>query len=794
MAGKTNNWEKLSKNDKKKTVIKCVFLYLFILAGVIFFVGYFYKMSFGRLQNVDMSALEYGLSFFIIDVILSALIFILIIAVMAKNSLFNTVKDVDYRNIKFMEDTTAGDARWMNRQEMEENYTIGDIDDLDVPIYGQISNDGSEVIGYKKRATGASMNQNVLVMAAMGMGKSYGPVRTNLLQAVKRGESFVVTDPSGELYSSLAGYCMDMGLAVHIIDLDKPEYSEFWNVLEETINPETERLDGGRLNDFAAIYMQNSGGSEHQDFWYTSALNLIKTVIGYTAWLHENEILNNFMLLYKIVAGVSGDDAVTNRMKTTVCSFPWVKDQIRRVARINGYDMDELEKLLYEIQYVLPENQYNMSVVFDKLLRFTEVEAQIKSDIDSGLIPEMHPAKIAYMMYQTNDTETVRKSALQGAQLRFALFSDENAKEFLSHDGIHISDITKEQTAFFVILSDKTQTLKPIASLFFTFLFKDTQDAWDVAAQAANAQGVPNPRRQLTVMLDEFYSIGIIGGSPDAFGTTMSNSRKREIHIWIVVQGYSQLAALYGPEIGNIIQGGCSTLLYLGGNDPDTVDFISSFVAGDASVQMESHQENSGLLSNGVASNTANVSVATRKLLTTSEARRWHNHVLIASQGQYIVRANSFPWVQHPAYEECEFHPVSIYEEIPPISKRLDDMAMNTEVLTDDAKTYVRNKANALCGYARASYYSSMESTADIDDDIETSQPETKETAKPQNDAGSDSIGRPSMSNKKKGKQGGNKQGGNKSSQSKYTNMNNKGTTYKYNGGINGNKQNKDSF
>ena len=730
----------MSAAEKKEVALKLILLFVGVFAASLYLFGFFFKNTVGKFTDADRPAIMYGLDFFFPILLFSIIAFILLVVIMYKNRLFNVIKDVDYRNLKFMEDTTAGDARWMNREELEETYTIGNIEDMDVPVYGQITDHGEETIGYKKKTKGASMNQNVLVMAAMGMGKSFGPVRTNILQAVKRGESFVVTDPSGELYSSLAGYCMDQGLKVHVIDLDKPEYSEFWNVLEETINPLTERLESQRLNDFAEIYMKNTGGSEKQDFWYGSALNLIKTIVGYTAWLREDEILQNFIRLYRSVAQVAGDDAVINRMKNSVCSFPWVKDHIRKAAKANGLDMERVEKLMYDIQYVLPTNKYNMTAVFDKLLHFTDIEPNLEKDIESGRVPEMHPAKIAYLMYKTNDTENVRKSALQGAQLRFAIFSDENAKEFLSHDGIHVGDITKEQTAVFVILSDKTQTLKPIASLFFTFLFKDAQDAWDVAAQEATAKGIPNSRKQLTVMLDEFYSIGVIGGSPDAFGTIMSNSRKREIHIWIIVQGYSQLAALYGPEVGNIIQGGCSTLLYLGGNDPDTTDFISSFIGGKASVQSESHQENSGLLSNNVASNTATVSVTQRDMITTGEARRWKNKVLIASQGQYVFRANPFPWIQHPAYLECADHPVSLYEQIKPIPHRLDELAAN-EVIIDDPETYILKQIKDICGMSANGSYSypdidEAEEVEDLDDDIDTSPAPKPNNSKPASNGG----------------------------------------------------------
>lgn len=678
---------KSAENKKKVLYIAAVVaIFLIVLFVCLYILGSLNAFIAGlRKDDAEIhSALWYGFhDYFFLALLLTIVVMGLILVLFLKTGFTNSPRYYDKeRGIWVMRDDTMGGQRYLTHDEMEYEFEIGNIRDVNAPIFGQISNNGEQVIGWKKRVDGPSGNQNVLCIAPMGTGKTFGPVRVNLLQAVRRGESFVCTDPKGELYNSLSEYCRKAGMNVHVLNLAEPRYSEFWNVLEETIDPETERLDSTRLNDFANIYMKNSGDSDHEDFWYGCALNLVKAVLGYAAYNHETEIINNYILLYQTITG-KVDDINIRKMRNTMISFPSCREIIRSAANDAGLDMNEIEDKIHKIDTIF-KNEYSLSVVFETMLDFDKISDEMEN------IPNWHPAKTAYRMFKTNDSDSVRKSAIQGAQLRFQIFGDEKLKEVLSHDGLHCSDITDKHSAYFIILSDKTETTKPIASLFFSFLFKDVMDAWDKAQSMADARGEKNPRRPLTVMLDEFYSVGIIGGNPRAFGTTMSTSRSREIHIWVILQSYSQLAALYGPDTGNMIQSGCSTILYLGGNDPATTEFIRSFVAGTATILTESHSEATGLLG---GTNGSNLSVTGRDFITGEEAKRWRDDVLIAKQATYLAKGKSFPWIQHPAYKLCTN--TSVYDQVLPVETRVIEINKEKAQISDP-ETYIRGEIKQL--------------------------------------------------------------------------------------------------
>lgn len=561
----------------------------------------------------------------------------------------NTVEYTE-NGIRYGKDKVGGTARWMSENEVEKNFYVGDIKSSTSTIYGKMDKNSNKRIATYKRPDGPEGNRNTLVVASMGSGKTYTYVINELIQTILRGDSFVCTDPKGELFTTLAQWCKEKGVDVHLLNLDPKHVksSEFWNCLQETIDPDTERLDPSRLNDFVNIYMQNSGEGK-EDFWYNSALNLVKAVIGYISYNHEMDIINGYAELYEAITESSTDNPFTEKIKNSMVSFKEIRLTIESEALKRGYSVDEIEKIFNKIEKIKPKYKYNIGEVVDALLDFETIEPSLQD------IPDWHPAAFSYKMYKTNDTETVRKSALQGAQLRFSLFSDPNIKDVLSYDGINITDINMKQSAYFVIISDKVDTLKPIQSLFFSFFFKDILDNFDAQKQKAEQLGNSNPCLGVTAMLEEFFSIGVISGSPRAFGKIMATCRSRKLYVSIIIQYISQLEELYGPFIKDAIQGGCATLYYLGGNDLPTMKFISDF-AGQTTVITESHQEGSSILSK--TGTNVNVSAKSRPLFTEEDARLLRQRVLVIKQGCQPVKFYPFGWDDHwVCYKGKDVHP-----------------------------------------------------------------------------------------------------------------------------------------
>lgn len=646
---------------------------------------------------------------------------VMIIVLLFRVNRQNQVVSIDHRGIRFLKDATFGSSRIMEKEEAQEIFEVGDIKNINTTIYGQFSDNGEEVCGYKAKTQGASGNQNNLIIGPPGSGKSYTFVRTEILQSIERGESFIVTDPSGELFTSTSKHAKEMKYDVKVLNLSRPDYSDCWNCLNEIVDPETERLNQTRLDEFVSIYMKNSSdneGKSEEKFWYDCATNLLKAVIGYASYRRENEIVTQLKDLYKKVSAVNSNETTNlNIMRMDKRPFPETRKLILDTAKQNGFNTKEVKAIIDKIFETAPE--CNIGTVYDILMDFDKNEEYINT------VPDWHPAATAFKIFKTNaSSDAVRGSALQGAQMRMGIFANEDIRAITSHDGIDLANCNKKKSAYYVIISDKTTNTKPISSLCFSFLFKDAQDEWDKAQTIADEKGEPNPRLPINVILDEFFSIGVIGGSPRSFTTTMSNARKRQIHISIIVQAYpSQVKELYGENNTKTILADCGMLLVLGCNDDETANFVSRYIGSAATVLSEKHKETGGIFNQSGTGIEAGAT--SRALYTVDEVRTLKNKVICVKQGENPIELNPFPWKQHPAYINGLVQPVSIYSAIKPINETLE-RKLDSFYEQTDFKTEIHNDISNLI----SSKYAKKGENPKEDVKEKTEKPKTKDKPK----------------------------------------------------------------
>lgn len=646
-----------------------------------------------------------------------------------------SVKDGVY----FAKDKNSGASAWMTKEQINDVFFVGNVRDTTNTIYGRLNDYGSNQVVARKKKEPKKVktkdgiieigepegNRNVLVVATMGSGKTYTYVENEIIQTVLRGDSFVITDPKGEVFNNLAKFCLDHGVEVHTLNLVDPQYSEFWNCLRETINPETERIDATRLDQFVLIYMENSSQTEKRDFWFNCSLNLLKTAIGYIAWCRETDIIKGFLRLYCKIANVSSDEFTETAISKNH-SMKYFKDKIRMVAIQNGYNIDEINSIIEDIEKYSSKYKFTIGEVQEFILDFKKELSNQNSDIINTLkdIPLWHPARVAFITFTTNDTEAVQNSAIQNTDLAFSIFTNQAIKDTLSNDGMWLSNINEKQSGYFIIMSDKPggEVYKPVLSLFFSFFFKDTMDNYDRWNQICAETGEQNPCRGVTAMLEEFYSIGKI----NSFDRVMTTVRSRHIYVSIIIQQITLIEALYGKYIVNTIIGGCDTTYFLGANDKATMNYISEF-CGVATILKESHVENQSIISN--MDKNVNISSGSRSIVTTEESRMWKNRVLLLIHGEQPVDLKMFPWTDHwvirkDKYEKGFIHVIgqnvapdsampykkfiepldlrvekielenskhNLVEEAINISKRINNLYLKNEILEDTVEINVEN-------------------------------------------------------------------------------------------------------
>ena len=90
--------------------------------------------------------------------------------------------------------------------------------------------EGALIVGenqyYSRDSFKTKLNNNVLVVGTSGTGKTRSIVIPNILQATG---SYVISDPKGYLYKSLAPYLKEKGYNVLKMDFIHPEKSYRYN-------------------------------------------------------------------------------------------------------------------------------------------------------------------------------------------------------------------------------------------------------------------------------------------------------------------------------------------------------------------------------------------------------------------------------------------------------------------------------------------------------------------------------------------------------------------------------------
>ena len=107
-------------------------------------------------------------------------------------------KDFDDRNFVRSKAGTYGTAGWMTPKEMKAVLEVTTPAKAQGIILGK--KDGELIC----LPTDTMLNKHLCVFGASGTMKSRAIIRPYLFQSLKRGDSVVVTDPKGELYSDAA--------------------------------------------------------------------------------------------------------------------------------------------------------------------------------------------------------------------------------------------------------------------------------------------------------------------------------------------------------------------------------------------------------------------------------------------------------------------------------------------------------------------------------------------------------------------------------------------------------------
>ena len=295
--------------------------------------------------------------------------------------------------------------------------------------------------------------------------------------------------------------------------------------------------------------------------------------------------------------------------------------------------------MLYLLHEAPPEEQ-----TFEMLMFLIENAATVEDEDESGYqspvdilfqgLEDEKPEHIAVRQYKIfkQASGKTAKSILISAAVRLAAFNLPEIAKMTSYDNLDIGTLGERKRAIFCVIPDNDNSFNYLVGMLYTQAFQ----ALYFNADNNHGGELPVP---VHIVMDEFANVAL----PDNFERILATMRSRRISVSIIIQNMAQLKALFKDSWENIT-GNCDTLLYLGGNEQSTHEYISKML-GKETIDTRTR----GITKGQHGSSNTNYQNAGRELLTLDEVRLLDNsNALIFIRGERPLIDKKFDILSHP--------------------------------------------------------------------------------------------------------------------------------------------------
>lgn len=326
-----------------------------------------------------------------------------------------------------------------------------------------------------------------------------------------------------------------------------------------------------------------------EDFWNKAKTLLIRALIGYLYF--DGKVLGNYEP-----------------------NIAQVADLLRGLQRENDETPSPVELMFEQLEKDLPDNYANRQ----------------------------------WDLFNSNFDGKTRTSVLAIVSAEFAAFDHEAVRKLTARDTMEMEKWQTERTVVFIAIPETDKSFNFIASVMFTMMFRQLPKVADEILQGNHPTFSPEDLLHIRLMLDEFANFGRF----PHFTETLSSVRSREISIDIIIQAISQLKTLYKDQWETIFNN-CATLIYLGTNDKDTMNYFS-MRAGKQTINVKNQSQTRGRQ----GSSSQSIQTIQRDLLTPDEvARIGVDETLVFISKQNVFRDKKTNVLQHPRAKELANSP-----------------------------------------------------------------------------------------------------------------------------------------
>lgn len=298
-----------------------------------------------------------------------------------------------------------------------------------------------------------------------------------------------------------------------------------------------------------------------------------------------------------------------------------------------------ISAIILYLLYEAPAEEQNLSTVMYMILngQVSEDEsypaplAMLFNDLEDRE-PD-HPAVLQYKSFLLGSTKTLQ-SVLVTAASNLHMFNSEQFAYMTGRDETFLAELGLQKRVIFCVIPDNDETYNFLITMLYTQIFDQLFRLADSNPEYKGALPV-----HVRLMMDEFANVAL----PKDFKKILSVCRSRNISCDIILQSIAQLKSLFKDDWEGIV-GNCDSLLYLGGNEYGTFEYLSK-ILGKETERTVSHSIGRG--SHGSSSESQQK--AARDLATPDEIRRMSNDdalLLLRSEDPVVDR--KYDLLKHP--------------------------------------------------------------------------------------------------------------------------------------------------
>lgn len=524
-------------------------------------------------------------------------------------------------------------------------------------------------------------NTNALIVGTAGSGKSRYYVGPNILQC---NTNYIITDPSGDLFSQYAKFLENNGYDVKKLDLNDMYDSERYNPLKYL---EDEKDVFTLVNMLIENLTAASGGSgKEEPIWKDSKSALLRAVIFYL-WEYESDPKRkNFTNVLRLINSAKIDESKTSNDDSDNYMNPF--DEI--FERIRKFDPTSQAVTQYDIFQSAGTGKTRDSILItttSQLSLFGSSNiAHLTSSDEMDLDSFADKKSALFICIPTEDNTFNFLASLLYSQLFLKLYNyaEKRSKyswhvyiDYVEHDVHHNENIkvfqAKDEKDSERAKAEAEALLEKIKNGHLKTVYDKNKDLWyiktnDEEEQIIAWRGGTNGEEKINELLkhikkyaavrpgddmrlpehchfilDEFANTGKI----PTFCEKLSTIRKYRINCSIIVQSPDQLKNMYEKEY-NVIVDNCNIKLFLGTNSPETAKWVSDTL-GNKTVVARSESWNSG--NNG---GSESFQKDKQELMTADKVLAMKDYECVAMvYGGNNIYEQKYEISNHPNYKEA---------------------------------------------------------------------------------------------------------------------------------------------